>query len=147
MKAENSFIGFDHTLSVMITSQTQKMTHYSLNSTILEEKNKKQFFVITISFIVSIWTKKKINKNREVDNHQQKDICWWGLLTFLLTSVIDVQIIKEIQGKVRVKCQANIPYTQPFLPKLYKFHMGKNQIHIPWLSNASALWFIHIFFS
>lgn len=82
--------------------------------------------------------KKKINKNREVDNHQQKDICWWGLLTFLL-SVIDVQIIKEIQGKVRVKCQANIPYTQPFLPKLYKFHMGKNQIRIPWLSNACEI--------
>lgn len=65
---------------------------------------------------MSLFEQKKINKNREVDNCQQKDICWWSLLTFLLTSVIDEQIIKEIQGKVRVKCQANIPYTQPFLP-------------------------------
>lgn len=88
---------------------------------------------------MSLFEQKKNLIKTEVDNHQQKDICWWGLLTFLLTSVIDVQIIKEIQGKVRVKCQANIPYTQPFLPKLYKFHMGKNQIHIPWLSNACEI--------
>lgn len=39
-------------------------------------------------------------------------------LVFLLTSVIHVQIIKDIQGQVRVKGQANtcIPYTQSIVP-------------------------------
>lgn len=61
------------------------------------------------------------NKNTSVDE----------ALVFLLTSVIHVQIIKDIQGQVRVKGQANIPYTQSIVPCINLTWAKTRYIHIP----------------
>lgn len=61
------------------------------------------------------------NKNTSVDE----------ALVFLLTSVIHVQLIKDIQGQVRVKGQANIPYTQSIVPCINLTWAKTRYIHIP----------------
>lgn len=61
------------------------------------------------------------NKNTSVDE----------ALVFLLTSVIHVQIIKDIHGQVRVKGQANIPYTQSIVPCINLTWAKTRYIHIP----------------